>query len=273
MKRLGSLLILAVLAGAGVSAIYLGTHEPPLLFSDLILELSGSRLRTPLYTNTNGILKFNFLMIPYFAFQALVGIWVYRSYCAASVYVFSRISDRGVWYLRSARRIAGASIFFELAFLISVWLTAAIRFEIRYDPLGWTLAFYHLILYSLWIYAATILMNLVAVRWGSSRAYVIVAGGQLLMTTVFLPLQASDDPAVTAARAAILRWDPAACLVLGWQTGRWPWPFDVGSSYPGLNIEISTLILLLIAVSATVLGTVLVKRQDLLLSDAESGGI
>ena len=274
--RRGSLLTLMALGmGVWISLFYIeiAPMENNVSLSVLILQLSGSSWRFPLNASMDGLLDFVLRLIPCFAFQAVVGVWIYRNYCTASVYVFSRLPGRLGWYGASVGRIAGAAAGYEAIFLLSAVATAAFRFEVIWDALGWKLLAWHFVLYTLWIYAATLLVNLTAIWKGSSAAYAAVVGGQLLLTALFYPLR--EDPvnyALTAARAAILRWDPVACLVLSWQTGAWPWTIDLESPYPGLWLETSVLILLAFAMAFTILGAAIVKRHDLLISDLETGG-
>lgn len=275
MRRGLLLALLALGMGVWVSLFYIeiAPMEENVSFSVLILQLSGSSWRFPLNASMDGLLDFFLRLIPCFAFQAAVGIWIYRNYCTASVYVFSRLPGRLGWYGACVGRIAGAAAGYEALFLLAAAATAALRFEIYWDPLGWRLLAWHFVLYVLWLYAATLLVNLAAIRKGSSAAYAAVVGGQLLLTALFYPLR--EDPgnaALTAARAAVLRWNPAVCLVLGWQTGTWPWTLDLESPYPGLSLETSVLILFALALAVTLLGAAVVKRHDLLIADLETGG-
>ncbi len=273
MKRGFLLTAIALVMGAWLSFSFVRPVSASIELSTLILQLSGSRGEFPLFGSLLEILTFSVRLTPCFAFQALMGIWIYRHYCVASVYVFSRLPGRTGWYCLSALKIALAAAGFEFSFLFAACAAAVLRFEVVFDAAGWLVLACHFVLYTLWLYATTLLVNLLAIRYGSSTAFVAVVGSQLLLTALFYSLQVSQEPEVTAQRAAVLRWNPAACLVLGWQSGRWPWTVDFGAPYPGLYLDTSIIILLFFSILITAAGALFVKLHDLLLSDMESGGM
>ena len=100
MKKFSWILAVGAVLGAWLSVTYICPSDGRITLTQAILQLSGSRGIFALGTSFTELLGFSLRLIPILAFQALAGIRLYRHYCVASVYVFSRIPRRTSWYLR-----------------------------------------------------------------------------------------------------------------------------------------------------------------------------
>ena len=272
MKKDVYWILFALPLGVWISVAYI-RPDGPIPLSMLVLQLSGSRGTFPLGTSLIELLWFSLRLVPGFVFQALAGIRLYRNYCTASIYIFSRLPDRLRWYRKAVGEIVGCTALYELAFLGAVLVAAAVRFPIVFDAAGTALLAYHFLIYTLWLCAATLLVNLIAIFRGSSSAFVLVTGGQLLCVTFFLALQLREPPVLSPWQLFVLHWDPAARLVLSWQVGVWPLAFAQDTPYPPLLAERSVLYLFIFCLAIVIAGGVIVRRHDLLVTDVESGGI
>ena len=168
--------------------------------------------------------------------------------------------------------IVSCAALYELVLLAAVMAAAAVRFPVTVDPAGLALLAYHFLLYTLWLCATTLLVNLIAIFRGSSSAFVLAAGGQLVCVTMLLTLQKAESP-LSVWQAATLRGDPISRLILGWQSVSWPSSFIPDTPYPPLSAEWSVLWLLVLCLAMAFAGGVIVRRHDLLTTDVESGGI
>ena len=91
MKKFSWILAVGAVLGAWLSVTYICPSDGRITLTQAILQLSGSRGIFALGTSFTELLGFSLRLIPILAFQALAGIRLYRHYCVASVYVFSRI--------------------------------------------------------------------------------------------------------------------------------------------------------------------------------------
>ena len=148
--------------------------------------------------------------------------------------------------------------------LITALLTALIRWDITWNVVGFRLLLYHFIIWGLWTLGATLAVNLLAIYMGSSSAFAVVAGFQVVsIALLMVAKQFDENPDVYIA---VLRANPVTCLVLSWQQSRFDRP-----GY-GIYFEDSLAGIVIAALLVAVLGAALVKKHDLLVNNAESAG-
>ena len=251
MKRL-YVLLPAPLFGIWLSLVYINPYGGQITLSELVLQLSGSRGSFPLGLSLTDVLTFSLRLVPTFVFE------LYRHWCTASVYVFSRIPGRRGWYLRQASGLLLTAALYQALLLAAALCTALLRWEVLFDLRGALYLGFHFGIYTLWTAGAALLVNLIAIFTGSSAAFTGLTAVQLVLISLFALFK---EPVYE-----LLRLNPMSCLVLGWQGNRLLG--DVTAMY----MENSLIISAIMALAALVAGVVIVQRHDLIVSDMESGG-
>lgn len=265
------LLVIALMGGVYLSVMYINPYGGKIVLSEAVLQLSGSRGSFVLGFSSSELASFAMRLFPAFIFEAYAGIMLYRHFCTASIYVFSRYPHRVKWYMGEAFHLSGAVCGFHLILLVTAIFTAAIRCELEIDRAGIALMGYHFLIYSAWAYIMALLVNLLAIYWGSSAAYASVVSGQLvcivLLSLMDLLVRYYDGGLFYEN---LLVWNPIAHLVLGWHDNSMeiveP---NLMSSYMQLGLNASLFLLLLIGVVITFVGAFIIKKHDLLVSDLE----
>lgn len=274
MKHRYQLLFLAALAGGVfLSVMYINPYGGKITLSEAVLQLSGSRGSFVLGFSYSELISFTMHLLPAFIFEAYAGILLYRHFCTASIYVFSRYPHRVKWYLGEVFHLSGAVCGFHLILLITAMLTAAIRWELEIDRAGIVLIGYHFLIYSAWAYIMALLVNLSAVYFGSSTAYAFMISIQLVCIVLLSPMDSlirHYDGRLSYE--TVLVWNPAAHLVLGWHDS------SVGivepiltSSYLRFDLSDTLILFLLLGIVITFVGALIIKNHDLLVSDLETG--
>ena len=263
MKRL-LFILLSVPFGVWLSFSYINPYGGTIALSELVLQLSGARGTFSLGINLSELLDLTLRLLPMLVFQALAGTLMYQYYCTASVYVFSRIERRTAWYWHEFSALAAKVFAYLTLVLLTALLTAFVRWHIIWDTAGFSLLLYHFLIWGLWTLVATLAVNLIAIYLGSSAAFAVVAGFQVVcIALLMVAKQFEESPDIYIA---VLRANPVTCLVLSWQQSR----FD-GAGY-GIYLEDSLAGLIVAALLVALLGAALVKRHDLLVNNAESAG-
>lgn len=268
-KRLPSLVLLSICCGMVVSWIYVNPYTKEITLTELTLQLSGSRGTFPLWFSLPELLSFSMKLIPEFLFELYIGTNLYRHFCTASVYVFSRTANRLRWYGRECLVIFGEAVLYQSVYLAVVIAVACCRYAVVWD--GWPVLVLHAVLHILWLFATTLLVNVLAIQMGSGGAFGAVLGGQLVLITL-LALQKLLEPNPDVFTIAI-RLNPMAHLVLGWQS----------SSLAGLNVALhapwdilplggSLAYTAAVSLLALTTGGLLVRNHDLIIADCEFGG-
>lgn len=250
-------LLLGAVSGILLSFLYVNPYGGEISLEELVLQLSGSRGDFALGTHLTEFLDFMIRMLPGYLFELYFGISFYRQFCAASVYVFSRRPERVKWYGGEVLLLLGNAFLFQAVLLGACVLVAACRFQVIDPGSGIRLLGCHLFLHSLWICTMAVLVNLLALSWGSSTAFGVVIGIQTVCVTLFgIEKMLGRLGVEILPQMRLVNLNSMAGLVLGWHVGNQGQFLLTGGILFGV---------------VTAIGAVVVKRHDLLLSDAESG--
>ena len=240
LRRYSWYVAIAVVCGVLLSLSRINPYGGQITLQDLVLQLSGARGDFVMGLYYGAMVDFGFLMLPFFLYQFYGGIQLYRQFCVASVYIFSRTTNRVKWY------------FTEL------W--------------GMCLLGIHMLLFSLWTFAMALGVNLLALIWGSSAGFLVVFAIQAGMLAA-LCTGAKLEPA-DPALGRLLFLDPISRLVLGWQSGGALGLEGALQAEYGHVLTLSGSLMLLgaMTVAVVVLGLVVIQKKDILVSNLETGG-
>lgn len=258
MRRRIGIACMALAFGVWLSFVY--TYVPfgreTLLLSELICQLSGDKLGFGM----GELLKFTLVMLPFLVFQAYMGTMLYRNYCTASVYVFSRIPKRLVWYRREVVALGVECLAYQLLVVLAA-VVVSMRLPVILDGQGVELLIYRVAIWSMWTFACTLGINLLAIRFDSSIAFAVVGGVQAVFISLFAILAPLQEQEQEVLLETLKRINPVSCLVLGWHTSR----FWEGKGI--IYIQDSLLAVVVMAAVVTWIGARVVKNHDLLVSD------
>lgn len=262
---------MAVSSGIFICFLYVNPYEGKITLSEHILQLSGSRGRFALSFSFAELVSFATRMVPEYIFQAYLGMFFYRRFCTASIYIFSRHTKKTKWYLREAGAIGIYSCFFQIIFLCTTVLAASLRFYMRIDKTGLLLAFGHLLLHAIWNYTMAITINLTAIKFGSSTAFTSV----IILQAACTALLGAGRYADTSGIAADILWaNPISHLVIGWHKNglkNISRPFDRENFI--LDWRVSLALYAFLCITAILAGAIIVKRHDILVSNVEKEAV
>lgn len=270
-KRYWKLPLAALLSGVYLSLMYVRPYNGVTTLSEMVFQLSGSRGDLMLGLSLMELTRFALHLFPAFVFEMFAGIMLYRHFCTASIYVFSRCPQRMKWYASEILNLSGSVCIFNILLLAGAVLTSACRYEVQADGAGIRLLIYHFLIYSLWTYTAALLINLAALHFGSSTGYMAVALVQLIfiMLLSFADFLARHSGSGSSFEK-LLVWNPIAHLILGWHKGS-PAVGDHPPYLQDISLGHSVVVFLAIGLVVTFAGAVIIKKHDLLVSDIETG--
>lgn len=266
--RLFVVCTMGILFGAGISLAYINPYDGRISFSELLLQVSGSRGSFALAFGMTELLAFGLRMVPGFIFELYMGIELYRFFCTASVYLFSRTPKRLPWYGKELGQILGLSFFYQLFLLAGEVLAAVLRYRVEFDRSALSLGLYHVTVFTLWVCGMTLLVNLAAFLLGSSGSFLLVAGVQFFLIALLAPLRMVQEDPQRLCR--LLRMNPISHLVLGWHSSHEETLQQVlHSPYEGLYLGDSLAFMLVFCGICAAACAFYIVRYDLILSDLE----
>lgn len=221
--------------------------------------------------NVPAIFNFVLCLLPLLLFQAAIGMQFYSFFCSSSVYVFSRITDRSIWYRKQMLSILLTSVLYSAVYTLSALLVNLAAGKLLSVTNGLWAVLYQICTWAVWNFTMTMLVDILAVRIGSAAGFVSVAGTQMILAGLYLFLYdvADKDPAAVSLPARV---NPLTVLMTGWQSCRF---LDLKSNAALQNIYAfdSLIILLIICVLVYFAGRRFVINHDIIVSNAETLGV
>ena len=87
-----------LISGVYLMTAFVNPYDQEISLSEVILQLSGSRGSFVMGCSLPELLGYMLRMLPCYAVSMIWGIDLYRHFCTAGVYVFSRCTNRLKWY-------------------------------------------------------------------------------------------------------------------------------------------------------------------------------
>ena len=214
---------------------------------------------------------------PLILFQILWGTYIYKHFCTASVYYFSRLQKRRGWYLAEAGKLYLLSLLYLIVLVLSTCMVAAVgdRFVIGDGDLFFLV--YYLVVHSSWLFAMTLLINLISIKVGSSGGFLAVAGVQFAFIAYFVALENVlnfSDPIVSLElRVLLIKLNPLSHLILKWHSSnienldRYINYFQI--EFPMWQSLVGMLVLVIVVLSV---GIWVVQKQEFITINRETGG-
>lgn len=273
LRRYGWYVVIGAACGVLLSLSRVNPYGGQIPLQDLVLQLSGSRGEFVMGLYYGAMVDFGFLMLPFFLYQFYGGIQLYSQFCVASVYVFSRTTNRVKWYFTELWGLCKGLIVLQVFLQGATLLVAALRWNVVWTTEGWALLGVHVLIFTLWTLTMALGVNLLALRWGSSTGFLVVFALQAGMLAVLCTGAKLESTDPNLARLLLL--DPISRLVLGWQSGG---AFGLEGALPAehghvLTLSGSLLLVALMTAAVLVLGLVAIQKKDILVSNLETGGV
>ena len=259
--------------GFGILSGYITRYNKEVFLSDIILNSSFYDMAV----NFDYLYQFAVRMALFIAFNLIFGVYIYKNFCTASVYVFSRNSNRTWWFLKQCMHVAFYGIVYMLLNLTgTLVITMIMHVTIKIDSGAWQLLTLYFLIYTLWLYIKTILINVLAMYTNSASSFAVVSGIQLLLisllglfNTVF-PIEANPNP---ERNIKMMLANPMAHLILGWHDNVSEAADKVKLVFNiTIDIKCTMVYYTVLAILITIAGIISVNRYDVIISDHETGG-
>ncbi|MBD5466647.1 MAG: hypothetical protein HDR21_00670 [Lachnospiraceae bacterium] len=263
-------ILLGIISGILVSLAFIRPYQDEIPLAELVLQLSGARGTFALGCSLTELVRFMLCMVPNVLIVMVLGNQLYRHFCTASIYVFSRCPNRLAWYRNSLVPLFAHVLLFKVVFVAGAVLAAMPRCRIMVSRGGVLLLGAHVLIYLLWIFGWVLLTNLLAIGLGSSRAFLIVMTVQALCTASLAIIGVLEKKQMSQNVIERLLWfNPVAHTVFSWHQGA-PFTKELAESRYALNLGFSAVLLLLFDTAIVVLGGIFVKNRDLLSENRET---
>lgn len=262
--------LLGILSGILVSIGFVRPYQDEVTLTYVVLQLSGARGDFAMGSSLTELVGFMLRMVPNMLVIMVMGSQLYQHFCTASIYVFSRCPSRLAWYGKSLVPLFTHLFLFEGTFVAAAVLAALPKCRITVSAGDVRLLGFHVVIYLLWLFGWVVLTNLIAIKLGSSPAFITVMTVQALCTAALALVNFLERRQM---QADIIEWllccNPVAHTVLSWHQGA-PFEKELAGSRYALNPIISLALFFLLDIVIVWAGGILIQRQDLLSENLET---
>lgn len=209
-------------------------------------------------------------MFPIFVFEIIFGIYIYRRYCTASVYYFSRQNNRKIWFIRETIKLFIYLVGYFGGYLTLSYLFGTIFCLGKLSLDGLSVLINIMILFSLYTFLFTLLLNICSIVMGSQNAYLLLFGVQMVLAMSMIIFRNNN---VLEKYVWLLKLNPVANIILSWHSSGFK-EVSIITENMGIDFTFSYsvvyfIILLLIVL---IMGTLVVNNSDIALDNKEEQG-
>ncbi|WP_078553746.1 hypothetical protein [Bacillus alkalicellulosilyticus] len=271
-KALMTCIGVAIVWGAFQAIFFLGLREE-IVLSDIIIEFSFSNVDIILVY----LIEVSIRLLPLLLFQILFGTYIYKHFCTASIYYFSRCHNRIKWFMKECSKLYLLAFIYPLIMVSSGTMVTSITNDVVFDMGSIILLVYFVFIYSFWLFLTALLMNVIAIKVDSSLGFMVIVGLQLASVALLilwenvLPLVNTD---LLERNTSLLQINPISHLILAWHSSTIEVVNDkINHLTIHFDLNNSVFVLLFICVVVVMFGCYVVKNQQWITFNKERGGI
>lgn len=268
MRKIGKIILFAALVGVFYGIWFLG-KKGDISFSEIIITYAFDYYQFS-YTD---IVYITTRMLPYFLFIFLYGTYIYRHFCVAGVYVFSRCEKRLKWITKEIIKLFSFCLIFVSIIPVSGIGMACITNNITFSKADIVLYMYYVAIFSLWLFTCTLLANALAIRFGGMKGFSVVIIGICICIAVLslwgdkrMLALTVEDIDIARRNAFLLKFNPISHLFLSWHSSGEivlnPYIDIHAIDFTLIN---SVVVMTIVSAITTVVSVIYVKKVDLII--------
>ena len=231
------------------------------MLSDIVYKLAFGDVSISIVS----ISKFLFAWFPLLFFQTVMGNYIYERFCITSVYFFSRCNKKSRWYIIETAKLFCYVMGYVATMLLAAYITTKIFGKVHTDEQGIILVVYYLLIYSLWLFVGTLLINILSIAWDCTKSFFVIISVQLISIAIYGILEEwMDFYKYTGSNMEnqifVLKAIPISNLVLKWHgSDYWGITSGLGILY---EFNFSVAILSFCAIFTLGVGIFVIKKHD-----------
>ncbi len=200
--------------------------------------------------------------MPLLFFQIFFGTYIYRHFCCASIYYFSRYTKRTKWYVKEVLDLFLFAIIYLFMMISCGIICCTLISDVIFDVNTIKILCFYLLIYSLYLFVTTLGVNIVAILCNSNVGFMVVEGINMFFIVLFTIVGEffASDGIILKEYEWILKINPIYYLMFGLNNGV-------------NDYLIAAFIYLILAVIILCWGGFVINRHNFIESDNEIGGM
>lgn len=217
------------------------------------------------------ISMFTFQYMPLFVFQIFFATHIYKHFCSASVYYFSRNINRINWFLKEVLKIYANTVIYLVTMCASEMIIIRMFSTITVDCSAIIIALYYIFIYSLYLMATTLAINVASIIFSSNIGFITVQSIILLSISIFFLLgNYIKDDIITEKIILLLKSNMIANLIFSIHSSRIENINDL-INIKGINFDLNFSIIyyLVLCVTIIIIGCLVVEKHEFITNSKE----
>lgn len=209
--------------------------------------------------------------MPLLVFQMIYGVYIYRHFCSASIYFFSRNINRKKWFLKESVKLYFCSLLYLLCMIATGILVKSFVYELVWDMEGIIIIIYYLAIHSFYLFAATLAINILSIKFNSSIGFVSVMSVNIFGISLYSILgNLISEELLYTQYAWLFKVNPFAHLVFRVHSSKVE---SVDRIINKVNIDFdlnySFLLFFVIAIALVVIGCIMCEKHEFIVLNKE----
>ena len=209
--------------------------------------------------------------MPLLFFQIIYGIYIYRHFCSASIYFFSRNINRKKWFLTESFKLYGCTLLYLISMLITGIIVKAFYYDIIWNVEGFIILLYHICIHSLYLFAITLGTNVIAIRFGSSVGFISIMSVNIFFISLYASLgEIISEDILYTEYSWLLKINPFAHLIFKVHSSEIDSVDNIINKY-GMSFDLNYSILLfgIISIAFLILGCIMCEKHEFIKNNIE----
>ena len=269
MKNLGMLLLSS--AFGLLSILPFSASQPDASFGSMVVWMGFGNVGL----GSAYLIDFLYAIVPMVVFQMVYGLYLYRHFCTASVYYFSRCIKRKSWFLQETGSLLLKSFLYESAYWIAGLFVLAFKYPFSITMADVCLFLYAVTINVLWLFASTLAVNILALKTDSVAGFGIIFGLEVFFIVIYNFMESLflyGKPEGNAGKLLFIlwKWNPVSQLVVRWHSSMWKEIDAMVNDYQvNFDFNFSVLYLAILSAILIILGISVISRVELISNGME----
>lgn len=217
------------------------------------------------------ISDFMFQYMPLFIFQILFSVNIYKHFCSASVYYFSRNINRIHWFLKEVAKMYVNAVIYLFVICVTEIVFICFFASITVDVSAVIIAIYYILIYSLFLLATTLAINVFSIIFSSNIGFITVQSVILLFISVFFMLgNYIGDGVFTEKTTLFLKGNMIANLIFSIHSSKIEKVNElIHMQEIHFDLNFSILYYLILSAGVLILGCYVVEKHEFIINSKE----
>ena len=209
--------------------------------------------------------------MPLLFFQIIYGIYIYRHFCSASIYFFSRNINRKKWFLTEAVKLYGYTLLYLISMLASGIMVKAFCYNIIWNVEGLLILIYYICIHSLYLFAITLGTNVIAIRFGSSVGFISIVSLNIFFISLYASLgEIINEDILYTEYTWLFKINPFAHLIFSvHSSGILCVDNEINKYGMSFDLNYSILLFAIVSIAFLILGCIMCEKHEFVKNNIE----